>query len=363
MEKDKIRILQIVPIMRSAGIENFIMNVYRNIDTNKIQFDFLVHSSKKQEFDDEIESKGGKIFRLTYKDDKNIFKYIRDLNDFFKDHKEYKIVHGEMQSMMPLYLYIAKKNKVPIRIAHSHNSNYEKTIKGYILHLFSKFSGKFATDLWACSKTAGEYMYKNRNYEIIHNAIDTGKFAYNENMRKKLRKEKNIDDKFVIGHIGRFDLQKNHEFLIDIFNEIQKIEPNSILISIGCGDRQKIIEEKVKKLNLQTKVIFEGTVSNSYDYYQAMDCFILPSKYEGLPLVGVEAQISGLSCFFSDSITDELKLSDNAYFISLNLSAKEWANIIIDKRKSFRKTNYFEDYDLKKESEKIVNRYFEMLDR
>lgn len=363
MEEDKIRILQVVPVMRSAGIENFIMNVYRNIDTSKIQFDFLVHSSKKQEFDDEIESRGGKIYRLTYKDDKNIFKYIKDLDAFFKKHKEYKIVHGEMQSMMPLYLYIAKKNGIPIRIAHSHNSDYEKTLKGYILHLFSRFSKTFATDLWACSKTAGEYMFKNRKYEIIHNAIDIDKFAYNDDVRKKIRKEKNITDKFVVGHIGRFDLQKNHEFLIDVFSEIQKVEPNSVLISIGCGDRQKIIEEKVKKLNLESKVIFEGIVNNSYDYYQAMDCFILPSIYEGLPLVGVEAQISGLPCFFSDSITNELKLSDNAKFISLNLSPKEWANIIINEGRTYRKTNYCEDYDLKKESEKIVKRYFTMLAR
>ena len=191
-KNEKIRILQIVPIMRSAGIENFIMNVYRNIDTNKIQFDFLVHSVKRQEFDDEIERLGGKIYRLTYKDDKNIFKYIKDLNRFFKEHKEYKIVHGEMQSMMPLYLYIAKKNKIPVRIAHSHNSNYEKTIKGFILHLFSRFSKNFATDLWACSETAGKYMFKNMNYDIIHNAIDVEKFSYNEEIRTKLRKEKNI---------------------------------------------------------------------------------------------------------------------------------------------------------------------------
>lgn len=358
---EKIRVLQVVPIMRNAGIENFIMNVYRNIDKSKVQFDFLVHSEIKQEFDDEIEKMGGKIYRLTYKDDKNLFKYIKDLNKFFKEHKEYKIVHGEMQSMMPLYLHIAKKYKVPVRIAHSHNSDYEKTIKGFILHLFSRFSKRPATDLWACSKTAGEYMFKNANYDVIHNAIDSQKFSYNEKKRKSLRIKKNIDNKFVVGHIGRFDLQKNHDFLIDVFYEIQKINPDSVLISIGCGNRKNIIEDKVRKLGISDKVIFEGVVNNSYDYYQIMDCFLLPSIYEGLPLVGVEAQISGLSCFFSDSITNELKLSDNAYFLSLKRSPKDWANYILSNINKDRKTNYFKEYDLKKESERILKMYYELL--
>lgn len=360
MEKT-IRVLQIVPTMRSAGIENFVMNIYRNIDTSKVQFDFLVHSKKREVFDDEIERRGGKIYRLTYKDDKNVFKYIKDLNNFFKTHNEYKIVHGEMQSMMPLYLYIAKKYDVPIRIAHAHNSDYEKTIKGFILHLFSRYSKRYATNLWACSKTAGKYLFKNNSFEIIHNAINVEKYAFNEDIRNKMRKQKKFENKYVIGHIGRFDLQKNHDFLIDIFYEFQKIEKDAVLLCIGTGNREDIIKEKVKKLGIESKVIFEGVVTNSYDYYQIMDAFLLPSIYEGLPLVGVEAQISGLVCFFSDTITNELKLSDNVFFINLKDSPKKWAELINGNRINNRETHYIKDYDLKEESRIIESKYTNMI--
>ena len=136
MKENLVRVLNVVPNMKAAGVETFIMNVYRNIDRTKVQFDFLVHSEKKEFYDDEIEKLGGKIYRLTYKDDKNFFKYIKDLNDFFSEHKEYEIVHGHMQSMMPVYLKIAKKHNVKIRIGHSHNNSYEKSMKGILLHIY-----------------------------------------------------------------------------------------------------------------------------------------------------------------------------------------------------------------------------------
>ena len=364
MEKrKKIRVLQIVPNMRSAGIENFIMNLYRNIDLEKVQFDFLVHNKEKKDFDEEIEKMGGKIYRLSYKDDKNIFKYIRDLNRFFKEHKEYEIVHGQMQSMMPLYLYIAKKNGVPIRIAHAHNSHYEKSMKGILLHFFSRFSKKYATDLWACSKNSGEYLFGKRKFEIIHNAIDMDKFQYNEEVREKVREKEGLKEKFVIGHIGRFELQKNHEFLIDIFYELQKLMPNAVLLCFGCGGRQEQIKEKVKRLHIENKVYFKGVVSNTEEYYQGMDCFLLPSKYEGLPLVGVEAQVSGLPCFFSSTITKELELSKTAYFLDLALSPLEWAKFIQKNDKVIRKTNYIDSYDLCKESRRIAKKYKELIER
>lgn len=363
MKKNKkVRILQIVPNMRSAGIENFIMNIYRNVDLDKVQFDFLVHNQKRKDFDDEIEKLGGKIYRLSYKDDKNIFKYIKDLDAFFKEHKEYEIIHGQMQSMMPLYLYIAKKNQIPIRIAHAHNSHYEKSMKGVILHLFSRFSGKYATHLWACSKTAGEYLFKNRTFEIIHNAIDMKKFQYDEKVRLAIREKENLQGHIVVGHIGRFELQKNHEFLIDVFYEFQKMVPNAVLLCFGCGDRQSLIEEKVKKLHVEDKVFFKGVISNPEAYYQAMDCFLLPSKYEGLPLVGVEAQISSLPCFFSSTITKELALSKNAYFLDLKDSPLKWATFMKENYKVKRKTNYFPLYDLKEESNRVMEKYIALLE-
>ncbi len=357
---EKIRILQIVPIMRTAGIENFIMNIYRNIDRNKIQFDFLVHSKFESDFDKEIESLGGKIYRLSFKDDKNILKYIKDLNDFFKMHKEYKIVHGEMQSMMPLYLYIAKRNNVKIRIAHSHNSDYEKTLKGLILHIFSRISYKYSNCLWACSNTAGKYLFRNKHYTVIHNAIDQSKFAFDKKIRNSIRKELNLENAFIIGHIGRFEKQKNHVFLIDVFKEILIKKPTAVLLCFGCGKLENEIREYAKKNHVINNVHFMGVVNNTCDYYQAMDAFVLPSLYEGLPLVGVEAQICGLPCFFSDTITDELKLTKNSYFLPLNNHPDKWAESIIQNSNIERETNSILEYDLVNEAKRITNLYIEM---
>lgn len=360
-QEEQIRILQVVPKMFAAGIETFIMNMYRNIDKSKVQFDFLVHSKSREFFDDEIEKMGGKIFRLTYKDDKNIIKYIKNLQHFFKDHSEYKIVHGEMQSMMPLYLRIAKKNGVPIRIAHSHNSNYEKSLKGFILHLFSRFSKKYANVQFACSKNSSKYLFGHQDAEIIHNAINLEKFSYNEEIRNQIRNELGIESNLVIGHVGRFDYQKNHEFLIDIFNEVNKKNSNAVLLLIGKGKLESKIKSKVESYGLSENVKFLGVRKDVDKLYQAMDCFVLPSHYEGLPFVGIEAQITGLKCFFSDAITKETQITKNCKFLPINdpsIWEKEINNI---SQKSKRKTEYSKDYDLKEEAIKLQNKYFELL--
>lgn len=357
--KEPIRILNIVPNMRAAGIETFIMNVYRNIDREKVQFDFLVHNMKREFFDDEIEKLGGKIYRCTYKDDKDIFKYIKDLNMFFKKHKEYKIVHGHMQSMMPLYLLIAKINNIPVRIAHAHNGSYEKSIKGFILHVFSRFSKCFSTNNWACSEIAGKYLFGKKPFEVIYNGIDIKKFEFNGEVREQKRKELNIDDDiFVIGHIGRFELQKNHEFIINLFNELNKENKKTILILIGEGKLENKIKEKVKKLNLEKAVFFLGVRNDVNELYNAFDCFILPSIYEGLPVVGIEAQIANLNCLFSDKITPELLISNNA--LRLPLRTDKWVNSLINFKKTDRKgVINLKKFNIKDISKKIQERYEE----
>lgn len=359
--KEVVRILNVVPNMRAAGVESFIMNVYRNIDREKVQFDFIVHNKEKKFFDDEIEKLGGRIYRFTYKDDKNLFKYIKDLNKFFREHKEYNIVHGHMQSMMPLYLLIARLNKVPIRIAHSHNGNYEKTMKGFVLHIFSKFSKYVSNKRWACSAVAGKYLFGKKEFDVIYNGIDINKFKYDEKSRFKIREELNIDDStFVIGHIGRFELQKNHVFLVEIIKKI--IEEKSIrkikVWLIGEGKLQKDIEEKVKNYNLDANIEFLGIRKDISRLYQGMDCFVLPSLYEGLPVVGVESQISGLKCFFSNTITEEVKISDRASFIKLD--ENEWVKEIIEyskKRNVQRDVEFENKFDIEEISKKIQERY------
>lgn len=289
MKENVIRVLQVVPKMQAAGIESFIMNVYRNIDRNKIQFDFLVHSKEKATFDDEIESLGGKIYKLTYKDDKNFIKYIKDLNAFFQTHREYQIIHGNMQSMMPVYLKIAKKYNVTARIAHSHNSNYEKSIKGFLLHCLSRFSYKFANYHFACSKEAAHYLFSNKKYIFIPNAIDTEKFKFDQSLRTSIRKELNINENtIVIGSIARFEYQKNHKRLILIFKDYVNHNPNSILLLFGEGKLLNAIKELVETNDLNKYVKFMGIRKDVYKFMNAMDLFILTSFYEGLPVVGIE---------------------------------------------------------------------------
>lgn len=364
MEESKIRVLNIVPNMRAAGIETFIMNVYRNIDREKVQFDFIVHNKERKFFDDEIEKLGGKIYRFTYKDDKNIIKYIKDLNSFFKEHKEYKIVHGHMQSMMPLYLLVAKINKVPVRIAHSHNGSYEKTLKGFILHIFSRLSKFFSTDNWACSDVAGKYLFGKQNFEIIYNGIDTSKFKFNNDIRAMKRKELGIDEStFLIGHIGRFELQKNHKFLIKMFENCLKEDSKIKLMLIGEGKLEQDIKKMTEELEINPYVGFLGLREDVNELYNAMDVFVLPSLYEGLPVVGIEAQISGVPCLFSDSITRELNISSNSYFMNIEKedAIENWKRKVIEIKREKIERNRIENskFDIKQIAKEVCMKYYE----
>ena len=322
-----IRVLVVVPNMTAAGIETSIMNNYRNFDRTKVQYDFIVHNKRKQFYDDEIEKLGGKIYRFSFKDDKNFFKYKKDLNRFFDQHSEYKIIHGEMQSMMPVYLKIAKKHGVPVRIAHSHNSNYEKSAKGLLFHIMSKASKKYSTLNLACSLNSGKYLFGNDDFKVLYNGIDVSKFKYDTNIRKQKRKELGLSEKvMVFGHVGRFEKQKNHKQLIGIFAEINKKMPNTKLLLIGEGKYKKDSEELVNTLGLNGSVVFLGLRKDVDQLMQAMDAFLLPSLYEGLPMVGVEAQLAKLPCILSDTITREIKISDSCVFLE-NEKISQWVKI------------------------------------
>ena len=330
-KQEPIRILQVVPVMQAAGIENFIMNVYRSIDRNKVQFDFLVHSKKKYIYDDEIEALGGKIYRFTYKDDKNFIKYVKDLDAFFKQHPEYKVVHGNMQSMMPVYLKIAKKNGVKTRIAHSHNSSYEKSLKGFILHMLSRFAKRYSNINFACSKEAAEYLFQKEDYVFIPNAIDITKYKFDVRVRNELRKKLNIsNDTLVLGNVARLEQQKNHKKLIEVFEKVHQHRPNSILLLFGTGSLENSIKNMVLNKKLQKNVLFMGVCKEVYQYYNVMDVFILTSFYEGLPVTGIEAQTNGLPCVFSDAISRDTDILNSIKYIPLSSSADTWAKSILE---------------------------------
>ena len=324
-----IRILQCVNDMHRAGLETMLMNYYRNIDREKIQFDFLTHRPQRSDYDDEIESLGGKIYYAPRLYPQNYPKYFKWMKQFFSEHPEYKIIHSHIDAMSYLPLKAAKKANIPVRIAHSHNTAIDRDFK-YLLKTYFRFKlPKVANYYCACGKEAGEFLFPGKEYMYVPNAIEIDRFLFNENVRMKKRRELGIKDEIVIGHIGRMSYQKNHKYLIDVFAEILKKRNDSILLLIGVGEKLDDIKKYVEKLGLSEQVRFLGNRADVDELYQAMDVFVMPSLFEGLPVVGVEAQFSGLSCIFSDQVPEEVNFTNKAMFISLNEKKDVWADKVI----------------------------------
>lgn len=326
---EPIRVLHILQRMEAAGVQTLLMNLYRKIDREKVQFDFLVHYTAPQFFDEEIQSLGGKIYRFSVREDYNFLKYYRDLNDFFREHKEYKIVHGHMHTLGGIYLHAAKMNGVPIRIAHSHTNGTQKDFKRLVKMMMNRLYAVDANVLFACSDVAGKYMFGSKQFDIINNAIITDKFVFSSVMRENKRKELNIENKFVVGNVGRFEIQKNQRFTVETFEKLIKIRPDSILLLIGTGSMQDDIKALVAEKGLQNKVMFLGNRHDVAELYQAMDVFLMPSLFEGLGIVGVEAQAAGTPIVCTDTLPMEINVSPLIYRLSLERPAGEWADMVI----------------------------------
>lgn len=361
-----IRVLQCVNDMHRAGLETMLMNYYRNIDRDKIQFDFLTHRPNRSDYDDEIESLGGKVYYAPRLYPQNYLEYFKWMKQFFKDHTEYKIIHSHIDAMSYLPLLAAKNSNIPVRIAHSHSTSIDKDFK-YILKQYFRFKiNSVATERLSCGEEAGKFLFRDKHFDIIPNAVDASKFYYNQEMRKFKREKLGITDEFVIGHVGRISYPKNHKFLIDIFQEVLKIEPNSILLIVGVGEKEDEIKQYVKSLNLNDNVRFLGNRSDVSELYQAMDVFVLPSLFEGVPLVGVEAQFSDLPCYFSDKVPVEVKFNKKAQFVSLEETATTWAKKIIE-CKCFERSNSRCDivnshYDIKVAHKVLEDYYLSLLE-
>lgn len=374
MKKDQdkpLRIAHIIGKWVGGGVEAVVMNYYRHIDHAKIQFDFICDSDSTNIPYDEIEKLGGKVILVSpYQ---HIISYLKELKMILKEGK-YKIVHSHINALSVFPLYAAKKVGVPIRIAHSHSTTNKKEWKKNLLkQMLRPFSKRYATDYICCSELAGRWLFGDKAYDngevyLLNNAIDLDKFAYDENVRKAKRKELKIsDDTLVIGHIGRFVAQKNHTFLIDIFNELHKQNKNSLLLLAGQGPLIDEIKNKVNDLNLTESVKFLGQRNDVNELYQAFDVFLLPSLYEGLPVVGVEAQAAGCLSILSDDMTKETKVLNSTKFISLNENASFWANKILSSNKKFVRKNSINEmtnnnFNIKNEAKKIENKYLKEVD-
>lgn len=333
------KVLQIMGGLSRGGLETFAMNMYRSIDRTQIQFDFLLTQRNGGDYAEEAKSMGATIYSLPARN-LGYKAYIKSLDDFFKNHHDYIAVHHHVSSLTSIEpLYYAKKYGIPIRIIHSHSSSIQKSIRFHWIHQILHYLNKpkvhyYATHYFGCSDKALDWVFNFTGIRskaiMLNNGIDSEQYSYNVDVRKEIRCEFNIPvESFVIGHVGRFIPLKNQTFLIDILVEIKKTRPNAKLMLVGEGDTMEKVKEKAVLRDVIDSVIFTGVRSDVARLMQAMDTFVMPSWFEGLPVSLVEAQAAGLPVVASDTISHNSDLSGTILFMSISNTAADWANSIV----------------------------------
>lgn len=349
------RILQIVNLMNRGGIETFLMNVYRNIDKTKFQFDFVVRKDKEGDYDKEIKELGGRIYYIPSRRDK-IFQNKKNWDKFYKEHPEYETIHYHISSLSDITpITTAKKNHIKNIMVHAHSTN-EIGMLHTILHKFHKMRlHNYCKNIYACSDKSANYMFHKKvlkDVVYLKNGIDIQQYKFIEAKRENIRRKMHIkEDTIVLGHVGRFEYPKNHDFLIDIFNQIHQKNENTILMLVGDGKLRENIEKKVNELGLEKYVVFLGVQKNVDELLMAMDILIFPSIYEGLPVSLIEAQTTGLKCYVSSEISKEVDVTGLVTFLDLSLPAEGWAEKI-NKEYSYKRQDMTErvaknGYDIK----------------
>lgn len=358
------RVLQVLNNLNRGGAENFVMNVYRAIDKTKIQFDFIVHSDDVGDFSEEIISMGGKIFVCPKYRGKNHISYVNWWKKFFSEHKEYGAIHSHIRSTASIYLPIARKNGVKT-IVHSHSTSNGTGLSSVVKQIL-QYPLRWCSDYcFACSKEAGEWLYgkkivKSKKYYYIPNAVDLSKFSYNSSKRDEYRKELNVSDKLVYIHVGRFNEVKNHKFLIETFKEINKKLPDSVLLLVGTGELFEAIKGYINDNDMSDIVYLLGKRSDVPYLYSMADCLLFPSLWEGLPVSLVEAQASGIPCFISDTISNDVSISDLVRRLPINQGAQCWVDAVVNanlERKDVRDQLTKAGYDINALAEWLQNFY------
>ena len=368
----KIKVIHFIDRISRGGTQAVLYDWLKNIDREKIQFDFLVFMNGQEEYITKFRDLGCNIYQISPLSIKKLPQFWSDLNSFFKEHK-YDIAHGHSKSKNVLFLLAALIHGIPVRIAHSHNTKFQKM--AFVGELLKPLLKVVATDFFACSDIAGKWLFGRNAYEqgkitIIKNGVDTQLFQYNEQIRHQYRTNLNLEDAAVYGHVGKYMEQKNHTFLLDIFAEIHRMQPSAKLLLIGGGYDTYIglVNKKIVQLGLQDSVIQLGVRSDVPKLMQAMDVFLLPSLYEGLPVVGVEAQVAGLPLLLSDTITKEVGLLKSTRYMSLQRTAHEWADAAIKAYEENTRSRilaaadiYNQGYDSKQVAEQLMQVYIERI--
>ena len=362
---EPIRVLHVLGALDRGGAETMIMNLYRNINKEKVQFDFVVHTEKHCDYEGEVLGMGGKIYSFPKYRGVNTLQYIKAWKEFFHNHLEHQIVHGHMRSTASIYLAIAKRHQ-RYTVVHSHNVSSGKGISAIVKDVL-QFPLRYIADyFFACSITAGEWLFgerivKGKKFEVLPNAIEAKKYIYDETIRKRVRKELKIEDKIVIGHIGRFHPQKNHTFLIDLFEQVNLKSKQFVLLLIGEGELKENIQALVKEKKLQEDVLFLGMREDVNEILQAMDIFLFPSLYEGLGIVTIEAEAADLPVVCSTNVPSDVALTEKIQFLSLD-DMEAWIKVIESHTKlKERKNNLViiqeAGYDIQSTTEKLEQFY------
>lgn len=361
-----IRVLQSVSNMDRGGIETMLMNFYRHVDREQIQFDFLANKPAPGDYDEEIRSLGGRIFVspgfMSYR------KYLAYMTDLFREHPEYRIIHTHNGSLMLYALQSAKKNGIPVRIAHAHATAVPVGWKNELKKLMRPMIKYAATDYWGCSDAAGRFYFSekrwNERHQLIHNAIHVDNFTFDESVRTSIRAQYGLGDRFVVGHVGRLAPQKNQKMILDVFARLHEINAQTHLVMIGTGELEEKLKQQCAALGLSDAVTFTGVQTNVNEWYSAFDAFVMTSLYEGLPVVAIEAQAADLPCVLSSTITPEVSVTDRVRFLGLHDDPALWAKTILDCRAGERKSRAADlqqaGYDIRSEALRMQDLYLDL---
>lgn len=368
-----IRVLQVFTILNRGGAETNIMNYYRNIDRSKIQFDFLVHREEPGAYEKEITELGGNIYRLPAVHPLHLQKYRAAVRKFFDQHTDYQIIHGQ-NSELGVFIYEeAKRRGIPVIIAHAHNvvrlRDYDA--KFIFRELWKYRMRKSVNTFFTCGEEAAQWLFgkkRARNAFLMTNAVDTGNFRFSAEAGLEVRERLGKEHTKNIIHIGRFNRQKNHGFLLSVFSALIHKDSAYHLCLVGEGELQQEIEDQIRQLNLQAHVTLMGLRTDVNELLQGMDVFLFPSFFEGLPVSLIEAQASGIHCVISDGIPHEAVLvPENVTVISLREQAETWAEKILaldlSGRKDVSDIIMARGYDIKENAKKLENKYVDLLEK
>lgn len=362
---DKIKVLHYIPGFKFGGIESRMLDILKRIDKSKFQFDFMILTNIENSLIDEIEKYGGRVYTIAAFTPKTIFRHIKEMEELI-DRKKYDIIHCHSNSTGFILLRYAKKKGIKGRILHARTSSFKGSSLIPVRELMKKLSINYSNKYLAVSHTAGKWFFGNAEFEVIPNSIELEKYVFSISDRESVREYYNIKDEIIFGHVGRNTYAKNHKFLFEIFSEIIKERPNSKLMLVGVDYDDENLVKYAKELGILDKIIMCGFQEDVSKFYSAMDALIFPSFYEGLPGTLIEAQVSGLGCYCSDVITNEVSLTDNIRFMKLDESSKHWAEEILfslnrENRKSHVEEIENKGYSLKQTVASFERIYYEIL--